>query len=631
MSLVTLTDVSKQYSERLLLDHVDLMIQDGDRIGLIGVNGSGKSTLLKLVAGMELPDTGSVTVRGKVRVEFLAQDPILADDLSVLETIFRSDSPQMRLLREYERAADRLHRQPGDVKAQRDLTALSAEMDRMDGWAAEANAKAILTKLGVDDFDTPVRILSGGQRKRVALARALIDRADLLILDEPTNHIDADTVAWLEVYLAAEPGALLLVTHDRYFLDRVVNRIVELDRRKLVSYTGSYTRYLEHREERHDRLAADEAKHQSLLRRELAWLRRGAMARSTKQKARKQRVEELQTIARDRGEESVSLALATRRLGKKVLFATGLTKRYDDLTLFEGLDFRLEPGDRIGIIGPNGAGKSTFLDILAGKTQADAGVLDWGDTVQLGYFDQRSQDLDLSTTLIKFIHDEAPLIRTKDGEIMEAAQMLEWFLFDRKTQWGTIAALSGGEKRRLYLLRTLIHQPNVLFLDEPTNDLDIQTLTVLEEFLDNFAGTLVVVSHDRYFLDRTVDFLVNFDQGVISPRYPAPYETFQRLTAEAEAAKSSTPPPSPGPKTAPNGDPSPTKPARLSWKEERELAQIESYIEEMEIRKADLQSQINAIGSDYASMQSLADELSQVENKLDQVVDRWMELSEKES
>ncbi|MBP9070943.1 MAG: ABC-F family ATP-binding cassette domain-containing protein [Caldilineaceae bacterium] len=631
MSLVTLSDVSKQYSERLLLDHVDLMIQDGDRIGLIGVNGSGKSTLLRLVAGMELPDTGSVTVRGKVRVEFLAQDPVLADNLSVLETIFRSDSPQMRLLREYERAADRLHRQPGDVKAQRDLTALSAEMERMDGWAAEANAKAILSKLGVDDFEAPVRILSGGQRKRVALARALIDRADLLILDEPTNHIDADTVAWLEDYLAAEPGALLLVTHDRYFLDRVVNRIVELDRRKLVSYAGSYTRYLEHREERHDRLAADEAKHQSLLRRELAWLRRGAMARSTKQKARVQRVEELQTLARDRGEETVALALATRRLGKKVLFATGLTKRYDDLTLFEGLDFRLEPGDRIGIIGPNGAGKSTFLDILAGKTQADAGVLDWGDTVQLGYFDQRSQALDLSKTLIKFIHDEAPLIRTKDGEIMEAAQMLEWFLFDRKTQWGTIAALSGGEKRRLYLLRTLIHQPNVLFLDEPTNDLDIQTLTVLEEFLDNFTGTLVVVSHDRYFLDRTVDFLVNFDKGVISPRYPAPYETFQRLTAQAEAARSSPPPPSPTPKAAQNGDPAATKPARLSWKEERELAQIENYIEEMETRKADLQGQINAIGSDYASMQSLADELSQVEVKLDQVMDRWMELSEKES
>ncbi len=629
MSLVTLTDVSKQYSERLLLDHVDLMIQDGDRIGLIGVNGSGKSTLLRLVAGMELPDTGSVTVRGKVRVEFLAQDPVLADDLSVLETIFRSDSPQMRLLREYERAADRLHRHPEDATAVQVLAALSAEMDRMGGWVAEANAKAILTKLGIDDFEVPVRILSGGQRKRVALARALIDRADLLILDEPTNHIDADTVAWLEDYLATEPGALLLVTHDRYFLDRVVNRIVELDRRKLVSYAGSYTRYLEHREERHDRLAADEAKHQSLLRRELAWLRRGAMARSTKQKARKQRVEALQTLARDRGEESVSLALATRRLGKKVLFATGLTKRYGDLTLFEGLDFQLNPGDRIGIIGPNGAGKSTFLDILAGKTQADAGVLDWGDTVQLGYFDQRSQDLDPAKTLIKFIHDEAPLIRTVDGEIMEAAQMLEWFLFDRKTQWGTIAALSGGEKRRLYLLRTLIHQPNVLFLDEPTNDLDIQTLTVLEEFLDNFTGALVVVSHDRYFLDRTVDFLVNFDQGVISPRYPAPYETFQRLMAQAEAAKSSTPPLSPTPKTTPNGDPSPTKPARLSWKEERELAQIENYIEEMESRKADLQGQINAIGSDYASMQSLADELSQVESKLDQVMDRWMELSEK--
>ena len=629
MSLITLTDVSKQYSERLLLDHVDLMIQEGDRIGLIGINGSGKSTLLKLVAGLEAPDTGAVTVRGRVRVEFLAQDPILADDLTVLETIFRSDSPQMRLLRDYERAADQLHRHPDAPQGPQRLAALSAEMDRVGGWAAESNAKAILTRLGIDDFDASVDILSGGQRKRVALARSLIDRADLLILDEPTNHIDADTVAWLEDYLATEPGALLLVTHDRYFLDRVTNRIVELDRRKLVSYTGSYTRYLELREARQERLATDESKRQNLLRRELAWLRRGAMARSTKQKARKDRVEELRRITYDRGEESVALALATRRLGKKVLDATGLTKRYGDLTLFEGLDFHLQPGDRLGIIGPNGAGKSTFLDILAGKTQADAGVLEWGDTVQLGYFDQRSQDLDDAKTLIKFINDEAPLIRTADGEIIESAQMLEWFLFDRKVQWGTIGALSGGEKRRLYLLRTLIHQPNVLFLDEPTNDLDIQTLTVLEQFLDHFTGALVVVSHDRYFLDRTVDFLVNFDQGVISPRYPAPYETFQRLMAQAEAARSAAPPASPAPKVAQTGDPSPAHPLRLSWKEQRELEQIETDIEELESRKAELQARINASGSDYARMQGLADELAQVNAQLDGITDRWLTLSEK--
>ena len=629
MSLVTLTDVSKQYSERLLLDHVDLMINDGDRIGLIGINGSGKSTLLKLVAGMDVPDTGSVTVRGRVRVEYLDQEPDLDDSLTVLETIFHSESPQMRLLRDYERAADQLHRHPENATWQQALAALSAEMERTGGWAAEANAKAILTKLGVDDFDASVATLSGGQRKRVALARALIDRADLLILDEPTNHIDADTVAWLEDYLASEPGALLLVTHDRYFLDRVVNRIVELDRRKLVSYAGSYSRYLELREERQERLATNEAKRQNLLRRELAWLRRGAMARSTKQKARKQRVEELQTLAYDRGEETVALALATRRLGKKVLTATGLTKRYGDLTLFDGLNFRLEPGDRIGIIGPNGAGKSTFLDILAGKTQADAGTLDWGDTVQLGYFDQRSQDLDESMTLIKFIQEEASLIRTGEGEIVDAAKMLEWFLFDRKTQWGTIAALSGGERRRLYLLRTLIHQPNVLFLDEPTNDLDIQTLTVLEQFLDHFTGSLVVVSHDRYFLDRTVDFLVHFDHGTISPRYPAPYETFQRLMAAAQAARPSTPPPSPSPNAAINGDPPPAKPLRLSWKEERELEQIEARIETLEVRRDDLQAEINASGSDYERMQSLADELSQVELELDRVVDRWMALSEK--
>ncbi|MCX6044620.1 MAG: ABC-F family ATP-binding cassette domain-containing protein, partial [Chloroflexi bacterium] len=517
MNLLTIENLSKQYSERLLFDNANLQINEGDRIGLIGVNGSGKSTLLRVVAGLDAPDSGNVKIWGGISVEYLPQEPPLDDNLTVLMTIFHSNSPQMQLLRDYEQINDALQQAPNDFQLQMRLAELSAAMEQVGGWGAEANAKAVLTKLGITNFKALVGTLSGGQRKRVALARALIDRADLLILDEPTNHIDATTIAWLEEYLAATPGALLMVTHDRYFLDRVVNRIVELDRRQLVSYVGNYSQYLELHEQRHQLLAEAETKRQNLLRRELEWLRRGAMARGTKQKARKQRAEELLQIQGDSGQDKVAISLAGRRLGGQVLSAHKLQKKYGDAVVLNDVEFQLEPGDRIGIMGPNGAGKSTLLDILGGKQLPDSGTVQWGETVRLGYYDQRSAGLDDQMRLLDFIEQEAPLIRTKDGEIVEAAKMLEWFLFPRNVQRARIGSLSGGERRRLYLLRTLIHQPNVLFLDEPTNDLDIQTLTVLEEFLDYFVGCVVVVSHDRYFLDRTVDFLVTVEDGKLGP------------------------------------------------------------------------------------------------------------------
>ncbi len=526
MNLLTIQNLTKQFSERLLFEDASLLINEGDRIGLIGVNGSGKSTLLRIVAGLESPDRGSVSSPGGVRIEYLPQEPALADDLTVLETIFQSESPQMQLLRAYEETSDALQRTPVNAALQARLLELSHELDQTGGWAAEANAKAILSRLGVENFETRVGTLSGGQRKRVALARALIDRADLLVLDEPTNHIDAETIAWLEEYLATTPGALLMVTHDRYFLDRIVNRIVELDRRQLVSYAGNYTHYLAEREEHHQRLAAAEQKRNQLLKRELAWLRRMPMARGTKQKARKERVAEMMELRYDLGEDRVSMALAGRRMGKQALTATGLSKAFDGKAVLDQVDLHLEPGDRIGIMGPNGTGKSTLLNLLAGSMPADSGSIRWGETVELGYYDQRSEHLDPDKRIIELIQDEAPLILSKDGERVEAAQMLEWFLFPRPMQWARIGSLSGGERRRLYLLRTLVHRPNVLLLDEPTNDLDIQTLTVLEEFLDHFAGCLIVVSHDRYFLDRTVDHMVEMQNGRLGPRYPSPYATF---------------------------------------------------------------------------------------------------------
>ncbi len=625
MNLLTIENLSKQFSERLLFENANLVINEGDRIGLIGVNGSGKSTLLRIVAGLEAPDSGSVTLWGGVRVEYLPQEPPLLDTLTVLETIFHSESEQMRLLRDYEQASDALQQQPQDVALQTHLAELSAEMDRAGGWTAEANAKAVLTKLGITNFGALVGTLSGGQRKRVALARALIDRADLLVLDEPTNHIDADTIAWLEEYLATTPGALLMVTHDRYFLDRVVNRIVELDRRQLVSYASNYSHYLELREERHQRLADAEAKRQNLLRRELEWLRRGAMARSTKQKARKQRVEELMQLQTDRGEDKVAMSLASRRLGNQVLTARHLSKRYDDAVVLNDVALILEPGDRIGIMGPNGAGKSTLLDLLAGKQPPDQGQITWGDTVRLGYYDQRSADLNEEMRLLEFIEKEAPLIRTKEGEIVEAAKMLEWFLFPRPMQRARIGSLSGGERRRLYLLRTLIHQPNVLFLDEPTNDLDIQTLAVLEEFLDYFVGCLVVVSHDRYFLDRTVDFLVTVENGQLGPRYPTPYTTYARLRQEANS-KPAPAKAEPEPVTSQSKAPAPVR--KLSWKEQRELESLETQIERLEADKTTLLAEMNSAGADYVKLQQLGARLEALETELEKALERWLELSE---
>jgi ATP-binding cassette subfamily F protein uup len=623
VNLLTIENLAKQLGERPLFEGANLTINEGDRIGLIGVNGSGKSTLLRLVAGLESPDAGTVQLAGGKRVEYLPQEPELDDTLTVLETIFASDSAQMQLLASYEETSAALQAEPYNAALQERLATLSAEMDRTGGWTAESNAKAILTRLGIPHFSTPVGTLSGGQRKRVALARALIDRADLLILDEPTNHIDADTVAWLESYLATTPGALLMVTHDRYFLDRVVNRIVELDRRQLVSYSGNYARYLEERDARQQLLAEAEQKRRKLLVRELEWVRRAPSARGTKQKARKERVQELLQISYDSGEERVALALASRRLGSQVLEAQGLVKAFDGKRVVDGLDLVLEPGDRIGIVGPNGAGKSTLLDMLAARVEPDAGAIRWGETVQIGYYDQRSADLDEKQRIIEFVNNEAPLILTKDGERVEAAQMLEWFLFPRPMQYARISSLSGGERRRLYLLRTLIHQPNVLLLDEPTNDLDIQTLTVLEQFLDHFNGCLIVVSHDRYFLDRTVDFLLAMEDGVLGPRYPTPYTTFERLHQEAQAV-----PPSPVIYSPPVRHARSDGARKLTWKEQREYEELEARINTLEQSKAEVVEAMNHCGDDYLRLQSLVEQVEAANAELEQALERWFELAE---
>ncbi|MCC7018747.1 MAG: ABC-F family ATP-binding cassette domain-containing protein [Ardenticatenales bacterium] len=628
MNLVTLEHIAKQFSERVLLDDVDLRLNTGDRIGLIGINGSGKTTLLRIVAGIERPDAGTVTVWGGVRVAYLPQEPVLDPAHTVLEAVYAGDAPLLSLLRDYHAATVALGAAPDEAAGQARLSRLAAELDRTSGWAAEAEAKAVLHRLGITDVDARVGTLSGGQQKRVALAKALIDPADLLVLDEPTNHVDAETIAWLEQYLLRSPRALLMVTHDRYFLDRVANRILELDRRQLVSYPGSYRHYLEQRSQRHERLAKMEDTRRGQLRRELEWLRRGAKARSTKQKARIQRVEEMQQIQYDSGEDRVALALAGRRLGKQVLAATGIGKAFDGRTVLSGIDLSLGPGDRIGIIGPNGAGKSTLLDILAGVLEASEGDIKWGETVAVGYFDQRSAALRDDMKVIDYIDQEAPVIRMADGSQVTSSRMLEWLLFPGPQQHAQIGSLSGGERRRLYLLRTLIHRPNVLLLDEPTNDLDIETLGVLESFLDTFTGTVIVVSHDRYFLDRVVDQLAVLEDGRLHAGYPTPFETFLRMRGEQRAA--ATPTALPTSKARANQVTAVVTGTvrKRTWKESRELEDLEARIADLETRQHALTTEIATAGSDFTRLQALTDDLAAVGATLDAATERWLALSE---
>ena len=620
-NLITLDNVSKQYSERVLLNQVALLINSGDRIGLIGRNGSGKTTLLRMIAGEESADSGTITRWGKVKVRYVSQAPQFDPELSVLDTIFQTDTPTMRLLRDYERVSAALEADPHSADWQAQLVALSEKMDHNDGWSAETIARTILTRLGITDFEKPMGSLSGGQQKRVALAQALIDSADLLILDEPTNHIDTETVTWLEEYLTTSNSSLLMVTHDRYFLDRVSNQIVELEHQQLHKYPGNYTAYLQQSEEREDLLQQKEEKRQNLLRRELAWLRRGAQARSTKQKARKDRVAELLTHNYQKNDSRVALALASRRLGKRVLSARNLSYAYGEKTIFSGVDFELGQGDRIGILGPNGAGKSTLLNLLAGKTTPTTGTIERGETVQIGYYDQQSSGLVDDLRLIDFIARELPVIETSTGEQIEAAQMLDWLLFTRPEQQAYVRSLSGGERRRLYLLSILMHQPNVLLLDEPTNDLDIETLQVLEEFLDHFQGSLIVVSHDRYFLDRNVDFLYLFDGEKIGSRYPTPYHFYREQIEEEKQRNQVIAKPIPK-------EPSKSAVRKLTWKEQKEFDALEQSLAGWESEKKKLHSEMESVGGDYLRLGEISAELERLNQTIDEAELRWLELAE---
>ncbi len=628
MNLLSLESISKQYSERPLFQDVTFGMNKGERLGVIGVNGSGKSTLLRIVAGIEAPDSGRVVVTGGTHVAYLPQAPLLPEDQTVLEAVFAGDSPTIRLLREYELVSMNLAEQPDNANLLAKLSALTPQMDALGAWDAEASAHTIITELGLAEYaNTPISILSGGQRKRVAMARALVDQPDLLILDEPTNHIDTDTIDWMEEYLSRSTCALLLVTHDRYFLDRLVGRMIELDRGRLSSYTGNYASFLEQKADRIVREAAVEDARQNLIRRELVWLRRGAQARTTKQKAHVERAQALVEQRPESAQGSVEIDLGTgRRIGKRILELHGVSKSYGERMLVDHFSLELKANDRLGIIGPNGSGKSTLLNLITGRVQPDKGEIRVGETIHMAYYDQESTGLNLDQRVVDYIREVAELVRGRDGALMAATQMLERFLFTPEMQWATIATLSGGERRRLYLLRQLIYNPNLLILDEPTNDLDLQTLGILEAYLDDFNGAVITVSHDRYFLDRVVRRIFAFEGGGRIVEYPGNYSTYREHHARKAVALKSALPVKVKPAQPVNAASQGVR--KLSSKERRELEGLERRIAELEATRDSISSQLNNAGADHVRYSQLAAELAQVDSSIEATFTRWAELAE---
>lgn len=620
MSILQAENLYKTYGEKVLFDHISFSIAAKQRIGLIGVNGTGKSTLLKVISGIETADSGEITHSNSLRIEYLPQQPELVEGLTILEQIYYGDAPIMQVMREYELALSELEKDPENETKLKHLMNMQQKMDQHDAWEANTVAKTVLTKLGITDFQKQVTYLSGGQKKRVAIAKALIQPADILILDEPTNHLDNETIEWLEGFLAGYSGSIVLITHDRYFLNRVSNQIFELDQGQLYTYSGNYEVFLEKKAEREINAENAEEKRQNLLRRELAWLRRGAKARTTKQKARIGRVEDLQDQQGPAAKKDLDFAIGSTRLGKKVLELENVSKSYDGKQLIKDFNYLITPGERLGIIGPNGTGKSTLLNIMAGRISPDQGVIDVGTTVKIGFYTQEQEEMDENLRVVEYIKETAEVVYTIDNQVITAEQMLERFLFPRSAQWTYIRKLSGGERRRLYLLKVLMEEPNVLFLDEPTNDLDTQTLGVLEDYLDQFPGVVLTVSHDRYFLDRVVDHLVVFESNGNISRFQGSYSDYmeekklQEMLQEKEPASEKA-----GYKKE--------KKKRLSYKEQQEWEGIEDKIASLEERKEQLEQEIAAAGSDLGKVQELYKEQEKVDEKLDETMERWEELS----
>ncbi|GAB4245343.1 MAG: ABC-F family ATP-binding cassette domain-containing protein [Stanieria sp.] len=641
MSIVTLQKIKKDFGIKEILREASFTIEEQDKVGLIGVNGGGKSTLLKMIAGIESIDSGDRIVKSGARIVYLPQQPEVNEDNTVLDQVFADSSKEMKLVREYEDLTHKIAHASGDQQNQltEKLIKVTEKIAAANAWELETKAKIILSKLGIEDFEARVGDLSGGYRKRIALATALMNEPDLLLMDEPTNHLDAESVEWLQDYLNGFRGAILLITHDRYFLDKVTNRILEIDRGDLYTYAGNYSYYLEKKALQEESAASTQQKYKGILRRELEWLKRGPKARSTKQKARIDRIGEMQDREFKEVQGKVEIDTPGRRIGKKVIELTNISKAYKGRTLIKDFTYEFTPRDRIGIIGGNGAGKSTLMNIITGRVAPDSGTVEIGSTIHIGYFDQHSEDLldaiNQNQRVIDYIKDIAAFVTTSDGTQISVSQMLERFLFPGNQQYTPIHKLSGGEKRRLFLLQVLMGAPNVLILDEPTNDLDVQTLSILEDYLENFNGCVITVSHDRYFLDRTVEFIFAIEPGGNIRQYPGNYSIYldykqaeekevkeqEKETKQKETIKKTEKP------TSTNN-----KSRRLSNYERREFESLEGKIAEMEEQKEELENTLyHNPPSSFSKVQELSGQLAALNEEIDQATERWMELAERES
>ncbi|WP_123053707.1 ABC-F family ATP-binding cassette domain-containing protein [Clostridium sp. JN-1] len=625
MNLLTAENISKSYSEKILLDNISLGINEGDKIGIIGVNGTGKSTLLKVLAGLEAADSGKITKSNEASIGYLPQSSDFSgSNLTVLEQVFNGNSPIMNLLREYEGTLKMIRENPEDTKLQNKLFDLNSKMDAKNTWEIESQAKTILTKLGINDFDAKVSTLSGGQKKRIALASTLITPSNILILDEPTNHLDDETIEWLEEFLNNRIGSLIMVTHDRFFLDKITNKILELDRGKLYSYIGNYSTFLEKKEERLEKEDTNEKKRQNLIRKELAWIKRGAKARSTKQKARIERFEELTNEKPILNNSKLEINIQSTRLGKKVINIDNISKSFADKLLINDFSYNILNDDRIGIIGPNGSGKSTLMNILNGNITPDTGSISVGETVKVGYYSQQIPDMNMDQRVIQYIQDTGEYALSSEGQKINVSIMLEKFLFDPSVQWTPLSKLSGGERRRLYLLKILMEYPNVLLLDEPTNDLDIETLTILEDYLEDFNGAVITVSHDRYFLDKIVDKIFSFEGNGKITQYTGNYSYFHQMESNKEKEKSNT-------KKVSNKKDYKSKnekPLKFTYKEQLEFNEIESIIENLEEALDKKKAEMQGASSNYELLSKLLAEKNSLEEDLDEKINRWTYLTE---
>lgn len=625
MNLLTAENISKSYSEKILFQDICLGINEGDKIGVIGINGTGKSTLLKVIAGLETSDSGKIITSNKASIDYLPQNSDFSDSsLTVLEQIFKGSSPVMNLLRDYEKALKLIEKNPNDSNLQSQIFNLNSMMDAKNAWEIESHAKTILTKLGINNFDTKISVLSGGQKKRVALASALITPSNILILDEPTNHLDDETIEWLEDFLGEYNGALLMVTHDRFFLDKITNRMLELDRGKLYKYTGNYSDFLEKKAERLEKEDANERKRENLIRKELSWIRRGAKARSTKQKARIERFEQLTGEKSSLNNSKLDISIQSTRIGKKVINLDHINKSFGQKVLIKNFTYNILNDDRIGIIGANGSGKSTLMNILTGKLLPDSGSVSTGETVKIGYYSQGIPDMDMNERVIEYIQDTSESVTNNHGERVSASSILEKFLFEPSVQWTPLGKLSGGERRRIYLLKILMKYPNVLLLDEPTNDLDIETLTILEDYINNFQGAVITVSHDRYFLDKTVDKIFAFEGNGKITQYTGNYFYFNKLQKEKAKEK-----PLIKKNTEKNNYKSnKEKPLKFTYKEKLEFDKIDEVIENLEKALSENETKMEEASSDYTLIEKLLKEKASLEKELEEKMDRWTYLNE---